>query len=209
VPALSPGLDLTRPLAETVELGASLVPGALTEQFTTLLMRELQTVQFEQLQPQVGPHAVRQQGEVFIAREHDLASYPAVRRLRADLVRLVRAHARHLGDLERWYPNEATVQRYRRGDLGISPHRDGTRYRTLIAIFTVAGSAPFALCSDRAGTVLREWMTTPRSLVLMRGTTGAAEGTDSGAVQPGPLHTARGPVGRRRVSLSFREAACR
>ena len=87
--------------------------------------------------------------------------------------------------------------RYHAGSLGITPHRDNRRYRHLIAILTVQGSASFTLCADRDGTILDQWHTVPNSLVLLR-----APGL-AGAADSRPFHTVGGPTNDTRISLTF------
>jgi len=106
-----------------------------------------------------------------------------------------------LGDIEGvdlWHPNDVSVQRYAPNTQGISPHLDSKRYVHLIAIFTTEGSALFRLCKDRSGPVLKEWGTTPGSLVLMRapGFAGLKDGR--------PFHTVEGPRTGSRYSVTFR-----
>ena len=114
------------------------------------------------------------------------------------LVARLRRDGPRLAGLARWWPNEAYVQRYEPGALGVSPHRDGKRFAVLVAVFTIQGSARFALCRDRAGTVVQEWDAGPGSLALLRGP-GLADSEDRR-----PFHTVHGPTGGRRCSVSFR-----
>ncbi|RMD62335.1 MAG: hypothetical protein D6826_07640 [Alphaproteobacteria bacterium] len=64
--------------------------------------------------------------------------------------------------------NDLIVQRYARGALGITPHRDHIRYRGLIALVTLCGAARFHVCADRAGSKAREIPAPAGSVVLMR-----------------------------------------
>jgi hypothetical protein len=48
-------------------------------------------------------------------------------------------------------PNQAYVQRYEPGALGVFPYMDNRRFVVLVALFTVQGSARFALCQTWAG----------------------------------------------------------
>jgi hypothetical protein len=110
----------------------------------------------------------------------------------------VHAHGRSIAGLAAWRPNDIAAMRYHAGSFGITPHRDNKRYRHLIAIFTIEGSASFTLCADRDGTVIDQWQTVPTSLVLLR-----APGP-AGAEDSRPFHTVGGPTGHTRVSLTFR-----
>jgi alkylated DNA repair dioxygenase AlkB len=92
--------------------------------------------------------------------------------------------------------NDAVVQRYERGALGITAHRDHRRYRGLIVVIPLSGAARFFVSADRAGQAAREIPAPPGSIVLMRGP-GYAGRTDR------PFHFVR-DVGRRRLSLGLR-----
>jgi hypothetical protein len=66
-------------------------------------------------------------------------------------------------------PNEISCQQYQPGSLGITPHRDQRRYAAVVAVVTVAGSAPFMLCRNRHGDPVRSWQANAGSLVLLHG----------------------------------------
>jgi hypothetical protein len=65
--------------------------------------------------------------------------------------------------------NELVVQCYEEGPIGISPHRDGARFKNLIAVFVLEGHARFCVCDDREGRGARPIRNDPRDLLLMRG----------------------------------------
>ncbi len=117
----------------------------------------------------MGPYQIRTEADLFEISDNDISTYPAVTALRDEVIDLVRAHEGEVVGLTRWRPNDIAVQRYFTGAHGISPHMDGKRYGYLIAIFTITGTARFALCSDRSGTIVEEWYVTPGSLTLLRG----------------------------------------
>ncbi len=96
-------------------------------------------------------------------------------------------------------PNEATVMAYDGPGDGIGAHLDRRRYRVLIGIFSVSGSAVLEVVGDRAGeTVLARFACEPGDLVLLRapGLGGVTDGR--------PLHRVFGPSVGRRVSLTLR-----
>ncbi|MBA0124521.1 hypothetical protein H0B56_03100 [Haloechinothrix sp. YIM 98757] len=196
--ALHPELDLGPPLRQAAWSGGVFVPHALREPFREVLVREVGDAPFEEMPDHVGAYGVRQQGGQFFVYGDDITGWPAIDRLRRELVRVVGEHGGDIGGAAAWEPNEAAAQRYRAGAGGIGVHRDGKRYRLLVAIFTVEGSAPLALCTDRDGTVAREWRTTPGSLTVLRGP--GLGGTADGR----PLHRVSGPAETRRISLTFR-----
>jgi hypothetical protein len=190
-----PRLDLARALDTLTRAGAAFIPRALSEPFRERLVHELEDGPFERLPAQIGP--VRQEADLFVVTGA-MADHPAVARLRAELVARLRRNGRPIPGLARWWPNEAYVQRYEPGALGVSAHVDGKRFAVLVAIVTIQGSARFALCRTRAGELVQEWEAGPGSLTLLRGP-GLLDAEDGR-----PFHTVRGPTAGRRLSITFR-----
>jgi alkylated DNA repair dioxygenase AlkB len=169
--------------------------GAHRPGWRSAAQREIQAGRFERLPDQIGP--VRQGADLFIITG-DMAGHPALARLRAQFVARVRRDGSDLPGLTRWWPTEAYVQRYEPGVLGVSPHLDSKRFAVLVAIFTIEGSARFALCQTRAGEVVQEWEAGPGSLTLLRGP-GLLDAEDRR-----PFHMVHGPTTGRRFSITFR-----
>ena len=115
------------------------------------------------------------------------ADYPAIDRLRDQLVAAVHSHGDQIPGCANWQPNETCIQRYHPGALGITAHLDLKRYHYLIAIITADGSAPFTHCKNRAGDPLATGPPSAGSLVLLRAP--GLDGIDDGR----PLHTVSGP----------------
>ena len=92
--------------------------------------------------------------------------------------------------------NDLVVQRYDAGSAGISPHRDHVRYRILVALVALSGTARFVLSADRAGRDPRAIAIAPGSLLLMTAP-GFAGGGDR------PFH-ALDRIDSERVSLGLR-----
>lgn len=197
MPTLRADLDLSGALRGTMAIGAALVPDALDDTFRRRLLSEIEDGPFEPLPERTGRKGVRQQADSFVVRA-DMGGYPLTRQLRDDLMSRLRQRSAPQSGLPAWLPDQASVQRYLPGSLGVSPHLDGKRFHYLVAVFTLEGAATFALCADRTGTVLHQWETLPASLVLMRGPRLA--GSEDGR----PLHTVRGPRQGRRTSLTYR-----
>jgi hypothetical protein len=193
--ALHPDLDLGRPLEALKEAGAAFISHALREPFRQRLQREIQEGPFGRLPDRIGP--VRQEADLFVVTDA-MTAYPALARLRAEFVTRLRQGGPQIAGLTRWWPNEAHVQRYEPGALGVSPHLDSKRFAVLVAIFTIQGSARFALCQTRAGEILQEWEAGPGSLTLLRGP-GLLDAEDQR-----PFHTVYGPAAERRYSTTFR-----
>jgi hypothetical protein len=115
---LHPNLDLGRSLQAVKEAGAAFIPHALSEPFREELQREIQDGPFERLPDQIGP--VRQEADLFVITDA-MTAYPTLTRLRAAFVTRLRQDSPQLAGLTRWWPNEAYVQRYEPGALGVSP----------------------------------------------------------------------------------------
>jgi hypothetical protein len=163
--------------------------------FLRRLDRELEGGPFSPMPRRTGK--VEQETEVFFIRR-EFTLFPLVAELRQELIELVHVHGRGIRGLATWTPNEVTVQRYKPGTMGITPHMDGKKFARLLAVFTTRGKARFALCKDRGGEVVQEWETAPGSLVLLRGP-GLGGKTDGR-----PLHMVTGPKGDERASMAFR-----
>jgi hypothetical protein len=193
--ALHPDLDLGRPLEALREAGAAFIPRALNEPFREQLQREIQEGPFERLPDRIGP--VRQEADLFVVTDA-MTAHPILATLRAEFVTRLRQDGPQIMGLARWWPNEAYVQRYEPGTLGVSPHLDSKRFAVLVAIFTAEGSARFALCQTRAGEIIQKWEAGPGSLTLLRGP-GLLDAEDRR-----PFHTVHGPAAGRRFSITLR-----
>jgi hypothetical protein len=177
--------DLRAPLRQVAETGIAVVPGAvavpagLVDEFATLRYKE----------PPRDAHPVTTRSELAVLSTWD--GYPLLARLRASLVAAVN---RSVAD---WQPDQIFVRRYRDGSEGMSPHRDGTRFRLLVATVSVLGSASFFRHNSN-GAVTHAWPVGPGDLVLLRGM--GLRGVEDGR----PYHSVGGPAGDYRCSVAFR-----
>ncbi len=193
--ALAEGLDLSAALREVRDRGAAYLTGALDERFRRRLRREVASGPFVRFPGSFGE--VRQEIDAYDVLGA-MEGFPALAELRDELARLVRAHGRAVRGLASWLPNEAGVARYPLGSLGITPHLDGKRYRRLVAVITVYGTARFAVCRNRAGEVERAWDAGPGSLTLLGG-------PGLGGVRDGRrFHRVSGPRRGERCSIGYR-----
>jgi hypothetical protein len=190
-------LDLRPPLRAVVDQGAAYVEKALDPAFVEVLTTEVGGIRFERMDTLEG--RARQEGDRYAIPEQSLSAFPAIRELGDHLVRLVQVAAELRPDYAIWRPNKVHVQRYLSGDRGITPHRDYSRYRYLIAVFTVEGEAQFTICRNRAGDPLVTWATSPGSLVVLR-----APGLVQNGPDDRPLHSIAGPHTGQRISITYR-----
>lgn len=191
-----PGLpSLREPLLTVASRGWTCLPGALSDDWIRRLLDEFEPAAAAPVPEDVG--RVRQQAREMTVSVGD-PEHPSVRALASSLRSAVLAQAEAVEGLGDWRPNEASYLHYRGADAGITPHRDRSRHRLLVAVFTLVGRAPFAIVGDRAGTtVLAEWTTAPGDLCLLGapGLAGRADGR--------PLHRVGAPADER-ISLGLR-----
>lgn len=65
--------------------------------------------------------------------------------------------------------NDVVCQRYRPGELGITPHRDHVSYTQLIVLVVLSGRGRYFTCSDRRGSNKLEIESAPGWAILMPG----------------------------------------
>lgn len=189
--ALVNGARLGAAFRRTAATGAAFVPGAVDARLLERLARELMALRFEPAPRVVGEVRQETEGATFPRRLPDV-----IRALRDALVEEARASG--VRGLRTWVPNDVEVQRYEPGALGITAHRDGKRFRRLVAVVTVRGRARFAVRAERHGEIVEVWDVGPGDLVLMRGPglAGARDGR--------PFHEVSGPRNGVRSSVAFR-----
>ncbi|MDQ3761525.1 MAG: alpha-ketoglutarate-dependent dioxygenase AlkB [Actinomycetota bacterium] len=191
MPTLVPGLDWSTLLREVTERGVAFAARAVCQPFCDQLAAELRGGPYQPVEPVIGQ--VRQEAESFELPVGELDGYPVLASLCDELVRQVHEHG-----VPQWVPNEIAIQRYQPGSVGITPHRDQRRYAQLVALITIAGSAPFTLCRNRDGDPIQTWQVGEGSLVLLRGP-GLAGDPDGR-----PMHLVGGPTGAPRTSIGIR-----
>lgn len=177
--------DLRASLNEVAETGLAVVPGAM--EVPPGLVAEFATLRYQEPPPNAHPVTTRSE----LAVLNEWSGYPALSGVRASLVAAVNR------SVAGWLPDQIFVRRYRGGSEGMSPHRDGTRFRLLIATISVLGSARFFRHNEK-GEVTQEWPLVPGDLVLLRGT--GLHGVEDSR----PHHSVGGPAGELRCSVAFR-----
>jgi hypothetical protein len=190
------GLALAEALRACADEGWARVEGAVDDAALRRLREELDAGPFRPFGESFGP--VRQQIDGYDV-PIPTASFPALTSLCRELRDAVRIAGRGVRGLATWSPNEVGIAHYVPGSIGITPHMDGKWYRRLVAVLTVYGRAPFAICASRdPADVVARWSAGPGDLVLMRGP-GLAGHRDGR-----PFHLVGGPRRGERLSLGIR-----
>ena len=162
------GFDIGRVLEELSSVGATSVK-ILDEDFRMALLKEAEGYDYKPEDEIVGSGArlVRQQVSSF----DDLpegSDYVLLKNSFQDLLE------RRLADAESYLFetalnfNSMILQRYEKGSIGITPHRDGLSYVNLVCVFAIGGRGRFYVCSDRSGRDAREIDASPGNVILMR-----------------------------------------
>lgn len=199
-PVLRPDLDLGLALATAADRGWAYVPDALAPGFRETLQTEISSAPLAAAEREVG--AVYQEVDGYVVTPSEAAVFPSAERLRREFSRRVSDAGAGIEGLTPFTANEVHVQRYAPGSEGITPHRDGTRFRPLLAVFTTRGRARFTVHPARDAEPLAAWEVAPGDLVLLRGP--GLAGVQDGRV----LHAVSGPTGHEaRYSVSVRHRA--
>ena len=157
-----------RILEELSSVGATFVR-LLEENFRVTLLKEAQDYDYQSEDEIVGSgdRVVRQQISSFDDFPED-SGYVLLKNSFQGLLE------QRLAELEA-YPfetalgfNSMVLQRYEEGSLGITPHKDGLRYKNLVCVFIIGGRGRFYVCSDRSGRDAKEVDASPGNVILMR-----------------------------------------
>jgi hypothetical protein len=167
-PLLSINLDIGKIVEELSLLGATSVR-ILDEDFRTALLEEAEDYVYEPKDELVGSgnRSVTQQVSSFRGFPNG-SRYVLLRNSFQDLLELCLAE---LGS----YPFEMSLsfdsmvlQRYQKGSIGITPHKDGLSYINLVCVFVIGGQGRFYVCSNRSGSDAREIDASPGNVIVMR-----------------------------------------
>lgn len=159
-------LELKGALSHVASSGVAFLPSALVEEARQTIETEVRTGPIRPYREQFGQ--VRQEIEGFDVSEPFLG-FPAIAELCHSLTGLVREAGQDVRGLRSWRVNEAGVVVYRPGSIGITPHLDGKRYRRLVAVVTIFGTAPFSIYEHRSGAPIATFEPGPGSITLLRG----------------------------------------
>lgn len=189
------GAAVEAALADVSGQGFAVVRGALGEADRADLLAEADAAGgFLAVPPTVN--GVAQDGDQ-LTRRLDDHRFPSVRALAWSLC----AGLRSVPDLygqHRFAPTEARYMRYRGRTSGLGAHRDGSCYRIVVAVYSLAGTAPFTVVADSGAERPDAFLVGPGDVVLLRGPgfAGDPDGRRRHAVGP--------PLSGERVSLTLR-----
>ncbi len=161
-------LDIGRILEELSSVGATYVK-ILNEGFRVSLLREAEAYIYRPEDEMVGSgdSLVRQQLSTF----DDLSDGSGFVLLKDSFQDLLEQRLAGLDTYPFETPlsfNSMVLQRYEEGSIGITPHRDGSRFINLVCVFVIGGQGRFYICSDRSGRDAREIDASVGNVVLMR-----------------------------------------
>ena len=114
-----------------------------------------------------GERLVRQQ----VASCEDFSEAPIFLQLRDAFQELLTQSLIHLSIDSFSFPvdlNRMVLQKYEPNSIGITPHRDGKRYKNLVCVFVLEGKGKFYVCGNRAGNDPIEIDATAGNVLLMR-----------------------------------------
>ncbi len=160
--------DIAEILEDLRSIGAASAP-ILNEDFRRSLLKEAESYDYRPEDEIVGSgdRVVRQQVESFENFRGE-SKYIFLKRL---FQRLMEGILRELDEYPFDKPlnfNSMVLQKYRRGSLGITPHRDGLKFINLVCLFIIGGGGKFFVCSDRSGRGTREIYTCLGRVVFLR-----------------------------------------
>ena len=165
---ISPEIDLPTLIAQLTDRGVASFK-ILTEKFRLVLLEEARGYPYTPL-PEVvgsGENVVRQQ----MSRFNDFSADSKYILLEDSIQDWLTSGLGRLGGDPFVYPldlNSYELVKYEPGSLGITPHRDGFRYKNIICIFIIAGHGRFFVCSDRSGNDALELNASPGNVIVMR-----------------------------------------
>ena len=160
--------EIHRLISELGTIGAISVP-LLREDFRLALLQEAESYAYRPEAEVVGNgnQTVRQQLGSFT----DLTAYTLYNQLR-------NAFQNHLNEqlaTLNSYPfatkldfNAMVLQKYVPGSIGITPHRDHSRYINLVCLFNIGGLGKFYLCDDRSGSHPKLIDSSPGSVIFLK-----------------------------------------
>jgi len=191
--------DITDVICELVEHGAVSLP-MIPEIRRGELLDEAQTYTYEDQPEIVGGGLVREE----LSSVTEFPDNSLFWRLKNDFTELFTRKISTLKVKDLFSTsllfNDMSLQRYRVGSIGITPHKDGKSRINLICVFILTGQAEFAICDDRSGSNARFLDTMAGNLIILRG-----PGFLNSEVQP--FHFVRN-ITHERIVFGLRQRPC-
>ncbi len=159
--------DIERALYELKAHGGTAIP-ILPEERRMTLVHAAEQATYKNQPTVVGPYKVREElsscGEFseespFIALSEDMTD--------ALNIKLAEASIHPFGGRAVSF-NETSLQKYEKGSIGITPHKDNRSSLDLILVVTLKGKGDVFLCADREGTGRKKLPTAPGTLMILR-----------------------------------------
>jgi hypothetical protein len=156
-------------LLQQIALSGATSAPLLREEFRLSLLEEAQSYLYRPEKEVVGSgdNIVRQQIRTF----EDFPTESRFRTLKDGFQTLL---SQSLAEVEP-FPfdsalnfNAMVLQKYEKGSLGITPHRDRLAHINLITVFVLGGQGTFCVCADRSGRDSRVIHAAPGSVIFLR-----------------------------------------
>lgn len=169
VPALSFGKCFTPKklgmhLSDIQNNHVTTIPDFLKDEPRQQMLTALETLAWKQAAHETGKHRIKQDYEYI----GNLSGIPIFAKVAEELTRILTHNASPTYIPEVFTLNDLTVQRYRKTEQGISPHRDSSHFRGVIALLVLEGEGEFFLCDDREGNNPRAIENRAGDLLLLR-----------------------------------------
>lgn len=159
-------IDIEKVIKDLRVQGGTSLP-FLKDEFRQKLVEEAKTYPFKIAPEYVGTAGVRQQLSTYFEFPKESLFF----QLRDEFTDFLEDSFNQLEFppfSEKLNFNEMQLQKYEPGSIGITAHRDHIKYRNLIAIFYLEGSAKFSVCEDINGKNAIELDASPDNLILLR-----------------------------------------
>lgn len=161
-------IDVPTLFKELETRGAASIP-VMPESYRKALLEEAEMYTYSPMEEVVGPHKVREQ----LSAVRKVFSGSLFQRLKNDFELALWKYTRDGSPVGNPFNtpldlNELVLQKYEKGSIGITPHRDYVQNINLICIFILTGKARFAICKDREGNDAYDLDTSPGNVIVMR-----------------------------------------
>lgn len=155
-------IDIIKKLHNPDNIGGFAIKNFLSEDFRYALLEEAKTAKYEKQKIHNEKTNVVQDLESYTLTNRDEDKFKLSHLWQREYTKLIG------GLFENNFPYSIVMQHYKKGLLGISPHRDYLRDRNLISIFVLDGAAKLYICQGRTKRGAVELESSLGSLILLR-----------------------------------------